>query len=379
MKIDVGVYYFPNYHVDTRNELVHGKAWTEWKLVEAARPRWKGHRQPRLPLHGWEDEADPACMAGKIDLAADNGVDFWIFDWYMYDDGPFLQRALEEGYLKAPNEGKVKFALMWANHDWVDIHPQKLAEKPRLLYPGKVSGESFRRITDYAIQAYFSRPSYYTIDGAPYFSFYELSKLMETFGTVEATRAALDDFRGRVRAAGHPGVHLNAVVWGNPIIPGECTAADPVALVQALGFDSVSSYVWIHHVPLTGTPADPNETPYDEVRDAYFRYWDQAEAQFSLPYYPNLTMGWDSTPRTVQSDIWDPAVGYPFMGTIGGNTPAAFREACAAVKSRLDGKKGGHSIVTVNAWNEWTEGSYLEPDTENGTGYLEALRAVFGK
>jgi len=64
-------------------------------------------------------------MAAKIDLAAENGVDFWIFDWYMYDDGPFLQRALEEGYLEAPNEGKVKFALMWANHDWIDIFPAK--------------------------------------------------------------------------------------------------------------------------------------------------------------------------------------------------------------------------------------------------------------
>lgn len=35
-------------------------------------------------------------------------------------------------------------------------------------------------------------------------------------------------------------------------------------------------------------------------------------------------------------------------------------------------------LITVNSWNEWTEGSYLEPDTVNGFGYLEAVRRVFG-
>ncbi len=79
-----------------------------------------------MPLWGYEDESDPAVMARKIAAAADHGIAAFLFDWYWYDDGPFLGRALDEGFLRAPNVDRLKFAFMWANHDWVDIHPAKL-------------------------------------------------------------------------------------------------------------------------------------------------------------------------------------------------------------------------------------------------------------
>ena len=95
-----------------------------------------------------------------------------------------------------------------------------------------------------------------------------------------------------------------------------------------------------------------------------------------MPYFPNVTMGWDPSPRTVASDRFD-NTGYPFTNTISGNTPERFRDALRAVRARLDERPAGPRIVTLNAWNEWTEGSYLEPDTEHGTAYLEAIREVF--
>ena len=123
-RITVACYYFPNYHThDRRNDSLKGDGWAEWELVKKARPCFDGQQQPKVPAWGYTDEKDPAEMARKIDAAADNGVDVFIFDWYYYDDGPFLNRALDEGFLKAPNTEKLKFALMWANHDWLDIHP----------------------------------------------------------------------------------------------------------------------------------------------------------------------------------------------------------------------------------------------------------------
>lgn len=355
--ITVACYYFPNYHPgDARNDKNKGKGWSEWALVKAARPRFPGEHQPNIPLWGYGDESKPAVMAQKIEAAADNGINVFIFDWYYYNDGPFLQGCLDDGFLKATNVNRCHFALMWANHDWLELHPYKLGTPQKLLYPGKVTPEKFDQICDHLIHDYFMRPSYWKIDGKPYFSFYELSKLLENFGSV---------------AAGLPGIHLNAVIWGRPILPDEKTPVDTARLIRDLGFDSVTDYVWIHHVSL-----DEPQTDYNDVRDAYFRYWDQAREKYGVPYFPNVSMGWDPSPRCNQGDKFG-NFGYPFTNTIKNNTPENFRAALEMAKQRLLAEASGPRILDINCWNEWTEGSYLEPDTVHGMAYLKAVKSVF--
>src|SRR5579863_2039680 len=119
----VAAYYFGNYHPDERNIIAHGPAWTEWNLVKAAAPRFPGHRQPRIPFWGYEDESDPGVFEKKIAAASASNVGAFLFDWYWYKDGPFLESALTEGYLRSANCKDVKFGVMWANHDWYDIQP----------------------------------------------------------------------------------------------------------------------------------------------------------------------------------------------------------------------------------------------------------------
>ncbi len=374
----VTTYYFPNYHIDPRNAQSHGPGWTEWELVKRAEPRFPNHRQPRVPAWGYEDESDPQVMAKKIDAAADHGIDVFLFDWYYYNDGPFLERGLEQGFLHAPNNHRLKFAIHWANHTWINIHPAKLSRTPyadaAVEYEGAVTRETFNRIIDHAIATYFSHPSYWLIDGCPYFSFYDLNQLIAGFGGLDQTAAALAEFRAKTRAAGFPDVHLNAVVWSHTILPGESLPTDLNAVVRRLGFDSFTSYVWIHHNVLPSFP----ETDYALARDRYLAYWDQVEATYDLPYFPNVTMGWDPSPRTVQSDAYLD-VGYPFSATLANNTPAQFKLALEMVRDRLTRRPQGQRILNINAWNEWTESSYLEPDTVYGMGYLEAIKDVFSK
>lgn len=377
-KTQIAVYYFPNYHPsDSRNLAIHGPGWSEWELVKRAEPRFAGHQQPRAPLWGYEDESDPAVMARKIDAAASHGITSFIFDWYWYNDGPFLERGLDRGFLGAANNDRLNFALMWANHDWLDIHPAKRREceyhQHTLLYPGAVSPQTFDQVVETVIERYFKHPSYWLMDGAPYFSIYDLPMLVRSLGGVDAARDALKVFREKTKAAGFPDLHLNQVLWNVGVLPGETEVRDPGQMLRSLGFDSFTSYVWIHHVPLEYFP----ETAYGEVFNSYLRYWETITARVDLPYFPNATMGWDSSPRTLQTDTFTNA-GYPFMPSLCNNTPQAFREALHAIKNRLDAGSGP-KILTINAWNEWTEGSYLEPDTRYGMQYLEAIRDVFAR
>ncbi len=374
-KYQVVVYYFPNYHHDKQNELVHGAGWNEWELVRHALPRFPGHRQPRIPLWGYEDEADPSVMARKIETAAEYGIDCFLFDWYWYEQGPYLERGLDHGFLKAPNNQRLKFAIHWANHDWIDIHPASYYHCTHndhtVLYPGKISRKAFKNLVAYVIQNYFKHPSYWLIDGAPYFSIYDLASLLRSLGGIQEAAEALAYFRTETKSAGFPDLHLNQILWNAAVLPGEKAIENPNELLEKLGFNSFTSYVWIHHVLLDTFP----ETEFQTVFQKYMEYWSRITQEISLPYFPNASVGWDSSPRTLQSDNFS-NLGYPFTPCIANNTPDRFAQALQEIKKEMDARDT--RILTVNSWNEWTEGSYLEPDTMNGMGYLEAIRDVFG-
>lgn len=372
--ITVATYYFGNYHPgDPRNTKLKGATWSEWELVKNAKPRFEGHHQPNVPLWGYTDESKPKDMEQKIAAAADHGIDAFIFDWYYYNDGPFLDAPIDKGFLKAKNQSRLKFAFMWANHDWIDIHPYTRGTQAKLLYPGTVTPEKFDEITTMLVKRYFSKKNYWRVDGKPYFSFYDLGNLIRGFGSLAKTREALDAFRAKAKAARMPGLHLNAVVWDRVILPGERTVTDAAKIVRDLGFDSITSYVWIHHA---GMPQQ--QTDYNQVRDQYFNYWTNATKTFDAPYIPNVTMGWDPSPRADQSQEFG-NFGYPFTNTISNNTPENFRQALQITKDRLLADPSSLKIMNINCWNEWTEGSYLEPDTVHGMAYLDSIKAVFGK
>jgi hypothetical protein len=360
--MDIAAYYFPNYHRDSRNEKRHGKGWTEWELMKCARPRFEGHRQPIVPAWGYQDEADPAVMAAKIDAAVAHHVDTFIFDWYWYD-GSFLQRALDEGFLSAKNNSKMKFALMWANHDWYDRHPvgRDIAKAP-MLYQWSSTRESVGFVWDYIIENYMTRANYWRIDDLPYFSIYATNRFITQMGGVAAAADVLADFRERAKKAGLPGIHINAVWYDNldsaPQCPCPCND-----WYTKVGFSSYTSYNCLFSHPLW--EKFPIVT-FQEAAEEYLNLMDKAINTLPGPYLPVATVGWDSSPRTIQSETYT-LLGYPYLPIMNPD-PKAF----AKLLSDL-GKRNPPAIF-INAWNEWTEGSYLEPDMDYGMANLEAIK-----
>ena len=111
---------------------------------------------------------------------------------------------------------------------------------------------------------------------------------------------------------------------------------------------------------------------YPALTDAYLQSVRNAAAGLTVPFYPNISVGWDNNVRFSEY----------VPGVVQNNTPDKFRAACASMKSYTDeAVRDGRlrvPLITVNSWNEWTETSYLEPDDLYGYGYLEAIRDVFG-
>lgn len=432
----VAIYYWPNFHKDAYHQSKKGEGWTEWEIVKNAKPQFEGHYQPKIPLWGYRDESDPKEMARSIDAMANAGIDAIIFDWYRYDDnvngGIMIEEALRKGFLQAPNRNKIKFSLMWANHDYIDCHPFAPGDSfdnAPLWRRGDVGPEAFKRHTQDAIDSYFKQPNYWKIDGKPYFSIYRLDKLIEGLGGLAGTKTALEDFRQRVKAAGFPDVHLNIVDLGVTLtqqIPTLIDAdskdageADKLKVVRelltAIKTDSATMYTWVHHLwpmlvkqseggeqgkdmafgfnsdaPTTGTPGSAkvssNNKKFSEaeiLKNAheagiiavdYSNYGERAMGLFSqrvndlgVTYFPHVSMGWDGSPRNYS------------MGMALNNTPAKWEHFLKETKEWLDRNPASKGVVTLNSWNEWVEGSYIEPDTVHGMSYLKAVRKVFGR
>lgn len=372
-QVQVAAYYFPNWHPSPLNAQRYGEGQSEWKLVKEAAPRFPGHQQPKVPSWGYEDESDPVVFTRKIDAAANHGIDCFIFDWYWSEQneqeatvtpqglvhGPSLHGALENGYLHANNNDRVKFAIMWANH-W------------------PVSGGGFKQIIDDVVAKYFRHPAHWMIDNHPYFSIYDLNMLANGLGGLEQTKSALAYFRTVTKQAGFPDLHLNVVAggeirkrWGFQSLPGD-TVAERNMILSRLRVDSITSYVWLHSIDLPQFPTNQ----YATVAEKAYDDWNKFTAEFDAPYHPNVTMGWDSWPR-VHADEPFALGAYPRHPLISDNSPEEFRKALQTAKQFFDTQNPPQKILTINAWNEWTEGSYLEPDTLNGMGYLEAIRDVF--
>jgi len=374
-KITTAAYYYPGFHRHPKFDQRKSPGFTEWDLILNAKPRFPGHEQPRLPLWGAEQESDPAVMERKIDAAADHGLDAFIFDWYYHDEGPFLEGALDRGFLHARNNSRIKFCLMWANHDWYDIQGYNPADgAPKLFFPGKVSAATWDEITDLVIERYFMRDNYLKIDGKPYFSIYEISTFLDSYDSLDATRAALDSFREKVTAAGFPGLHLNAIYCGKPNLPGGRVPADWPTLCIDLQLDSLTGYTWVHHGALNNKTFPVCQ--YTEGRDIYRKLLDDTMDKFPVPYFPNVTIGWDNSPRAHPDASWDKPAPHVINPVILGNTPEAFGEALREIKDRLLQSTTEPKIITINAWNEWPEGSMLEPDHKYGFGYLERLKRI---
>ena len=368
---DVAAYVWPSYYPDDRAKIFWPMGIGEWETVINNKPKFEGHEQPRFPLWGYVNEANRDVMEMEIAAAADHGVNVFIYDWYWYDRMPFLEGCLNDGYLKARNNDRVKFYLMWANHDvflkWDKRNADDAFTKKNtaLIWKGSVERLEFEKIAHRWIEKYFSQPSYYRIDDKPVFMIYDLNSFINGLGGVEQAKDAIVWFRAEVKQAGFKGLELQVALRRDSNRKLTGMADEDIGtqkeVVETLGFDSLAHYSMGHLIPNV-------EGDYAELMYKVAQGWTTISTNYSAHYYPHVSAGWDTSPRA-----------NTFRGAITtNNTPANFEKALRLAKGFVDNHPNQAPLIIINSWNEWTETSYLEPDTKYGYGYLDAVKRVFG-
>lgn len=362
---DVAAYIWPAYTGDDpRTRMFWPAGMGEWESVMKARSKFPGHNWPRRPLWGCQNEADPRVMEMQIDAAADHGVNVFIYDWYWYDRRPFLETCLNDGYLKARNNSRVRFCLMWANHDVTSTWDLRLSglDDGNVIWQAAVDRPEFERIARRLIEKYFAHPSYYTIDGKPLLMIYDVQRLLAGLGGVASTAAALEWFRAEAVRAGLPGLHLQACLRGQGLdlsgvdAGGATTSAE---VVRLLGFDSLTHYQFVHFLNI--------DREFPDITADAVAAWEQIDRDYQVPYFAHVSLGWDNNPRFEEFR----------KGIVRNNTPENVEKALRAARAYADAHPQQPPLITLNSWNEWTETSYLQPDDLYGYGYLEAVRRVF--
>ncbi|MGL4488056.1 MAG: glycoside hydrolase family 99-like domain-containing protein [Rhizobiaceae bacterium] len=339
-------YYLPQFHRFDENDLWWGKGFTEWTNVTKAVPRFAGHYQPKLPSDlGFYDLTNVDTMRQQAAMAKKFGLSGFCFHFYWFG-GKRLMETPILNYLAA-EDIDFDFSLCWANENWSRRWD---GAEHEMLIGQKHSADDDIAFIEY-VAKYFADKRYIRIDGKPVLTIYRPDILPDAKATVKRWRAAVEKL-------GFPGIYLVA------------TNSFGFTDYRKYGFDALSEFP-PHAVEAEAI--NSKVAKYDHRHGGgIFEYsslinWQKTRTNFPEGIvFPGVMPAWDNVARR-------PLAGHVFHNS----TPEAFREwLMLAIERVRKSNPENERVVIVNAWNEWAEGAYLEPDRLNGYAYLWATASA---
>ena len=336
----VGVYIFPGWYRNTGTtdyDYSNHDEESEWRLVaQFAHPR---------PVLGFYDDSLPEVNDWHIHWAVEAGISWFAFDWYWNAGETRLLWSLEKGFLEAKYNEQMDFCIHWCNHglDWRE--------------PLDFSADALVEMVAYMAERYFTRPNYLTIGGRPVLMIWDITSVFEANGGESA-------FAERVLP------QLNMICRDHGLGDLYLIHVDnaPRRLAAVRTGDAITGYSYAHLT--TTTPFGlPGAAPYAELVEALPAHWDMIAETARLPFIVGTQSGWDSTPRTLAHDRQPE---HRWVRT--DNTAELFKITLEEGRKRI---QEDLPFFLVEAWNEWGEGSFIEPSRSHGFGHLEAIRNVF--
>jgi lipopolysaccharide biosynthesis protein len=349
-RLRVVPFYLPQFHRIPENDLWWGEGFTEWTNVQAAKPVYLGHDQPKLPAdHAFYDLRNPETVARQAGLANAAGVEGFMYYHYWFAGKQLLEQPILD---RLAGDVKLPFCLMWANENWTRRWDGR--ESDILIGQNYEEVPASRFIED--AMAILQDPRYMRIDGRPIVAVYRPAQIPDLPDVI-------DSWRETARRNGLGGLFLMMVdvakqfhgIDNDPSVAG---------FDGSLGFPPHNAlWEWVPDEP-AGTQGEFSGRILSYralVNDAIRKL----EAGLPEDYFPGVMVNFDNTARRQSNpDIWY------------GSNPFTFRRWLAAAAVEVAGRASDQRLVFVNAWNEWAEGAVLEPSARFGSTFLHAVRDV---
>jgi hypothetical protein len=371
-KVRVVAQYFPQLHAIPENDEWWGKGFTDWDNVKRGTSQYAGHYQPRVPRNGnYYDQSTVDTVRWQAELARAHGVDAFCHYHYWFDGKPLLNAPTDR--LLENKDIDIQFLLTWANETWsrrwdgMDHHILIAQTHPPTI-------ESWGRHFDQLIKYWLDERAL-RIDGKPVFQIYRALKIPQI-------DQMFDYWQSRAQKEyGLPGLFfVNVVQYDFP--PWEILrhfdaamlfqpfAATRSGNIESRGVETGEWWAPIAEGAAKYLPKKRRElaeralarpTLYD-----YDRVWEQILAYKPgkhLPIFEGAFVDWDNSAR------------YRTRATVyAGATPEKFGRYMHRLITKVAEKPVNEQFIFINAWNEWSESAYLEPDEKFGMAYLEALK-----
>jgi len=363
-EVKINAFYLPQFHPFPENDAWWGKGFTEWHGVVRAQPNFHGHQQPKLPTDlGFYDLRLAETLEQQSRLAKCNGVDAFCVYFYWFDGKRLLEKptdiVLENPDIEFP------FFFCWANEKWTRSWDGMTSDV--LMDQNYLEGFEESLAEDLA--PYFADKRYERHEGKPKFIIYRPNSIPNASTRVSNLRKALAD-------RGFPEIHLGAALFHAAENSVEDFADDFDFFVEIPPHGLVGQPDFLFGGdPLESIGNDPAPIrPAPGFRGLVYDY--QAVIQNSLQEdrYPEairaklrrgLMLGWDNTARRGR----DAHVAW-------GCNPSSFH-LWLRERLRVAGENSEPELY-INAWNEWAEGTMLEPDEQFHDSFLRTVGELKG-
>jgi Glycosyltransferase WbsX len=348
-RAEVAAFYLPQYHRIPENDDWWGEGFTDWENLRRSRPFFAGHRQPQLPgALGYYDLTDPEVHYRQHELARTFGVSAFCYYAYWFTGRRLLEQPLD--LILRERALPTRYFMCWANENWTRTWD---GLESHVLMDQRHDADSDADIIN-DLGEHLCDDRYVRLDGHPILLIYRTSILDEPLRTT-------DLLRERASKLGIGELHLAMVQ--------SFGSWDP----RPHGFDSAIEFP-PHgnssrlHLLAEGDPARPAVTDPESWVGSIHSYprlveWAMSKPVPEFTWFRGVTPSWDNTPRRLER-----------ASAITGDSPDLFQTWLErALHYTYLFHEPGRRWLFINAWNEWCEGAYLEPDYELGTARLEAV------